>query len=91
MRVTAAKKSNRSADGDMSAAEGTDRGIDRRIKLGVVGAKGLRQAMAAIGAVMLPGVDRARVRRKMIVKAGYRSAIALRTGAYRLPVANHSI
>ena len=74
----------------MSAAEGTDRGIDRRIELGVVGAKGLRQAIAAIGAAMLPGVDRARLRLKMVVKAGHCPAVAFWTGARRLPVTNHS-
>jgi len=74
----------------MSAAEGTDRGIDRRIELRVVGAKGLRQAIAAIGAAMLPGVDRSRVRLKMIVKASHRPAVAFRTGARRLPVTNHN-
>ena len=74
----------------MPAAEGTDRGIDRRIELGVIGAKGLRQAIAAIGAAMLPGVDRARVRLEMVVKAGHHTAVAFGTRARRLPVTNHT-
>lgn len=74
----------------MSAAEGADERIDRQIELGIVGAKGLWQAIAAIGAAMLPGLDRARIRRKMVVKAGHRPAVEFGTGARRLPVTNHT-
>jgi len=74
--VASPKVESASADGDVSAAEGADRGIDRRIELGIVGAKSLRQAIAAIGAAMLPRVDRARVHREMVVKAGHHPAVA---------------
>ena len=61
----------------------------RRISFAVVRAKCLRHAMSAIGAAMLPRVDRSRVGRKMVVGADHGSTVAAGTWANRLPVTSH--
>ena len=75
----------------LPTAERANCWIARRISFAVVRAKCLRHAVSAIGAAMLPRVDRSRVGRKKVVGAAHGSTVAAGTWANRLPVTSHCL